>query len=139
FIYSRRPHRDKQTSVLVLYLFAASSPRQANRRFRALSIRGVPTATSKPAFSCIIYSRRIHRDKHTGVFVHYLFAVESPRQANEHFESVRFAAESTPQANSQYRALSIRAGRTPTATSNFLIFYAHGNLTVNYNLQFMST
>src|SRR5699024_8416232 len=43
FIYSRRPHRDKQTSVLVLYLFAASSPRQANRRFRALSIRGVPT------------------------------------------------------------------------------------------------
>src|SRR5699024_12263692 len=82
FIYSRLSHRGNYTSVFVFYLFAAHSPRQANQRFRALSIRGGLTAASKPAFSCFIYSRRSHRDKQTSIFVFYLFAADPPRQAN---------------------------------------------------------
>src|SRR5699024_4976617 len=61
----RRPHRDKQIAVFVHYLFAASPPRQVNQRFRALSIRGGFTATSTPAFLCIIYSRWSHHGKRT--------------------------------------------------------------------------
>src|SRR5699024_1792044 len=78
FIYSRQPHRGKQISVFTLYLFAAASPRQANSGFRALSIRGSLTVTSKQQFSRFIYSRQPHRDKQTAVFTLYLFAAASP-------------------------------------------------------------
>src|SRR5699024_5392876 len=98
YIYSRRPHRDKQTVVFVLYLFAAASPRQANSSFRALSIRGSLTVTSKQLFSRFIYSRQPHRDKQTVVFALYQFAAASPRQAN-----------------SSFRALSIRGSLTVTS------------------------
>src|SRR5699024_12165045 len=87
FIYSRQPHRDKQTVVFVLYLFAAASPRQANSRFHALSIHGSLTVTSKQQFSRFIYSRQPHRDKQTVVFVLYLFAAASPRQAHSSFRA----------------------------------------------------
>src|SRR5699024_2107338 len=87
YIYSRRPHRDKQTVVFVLYLFAAASPRQANSSFRALSIRGSLTVTSKQLFSRFIYSWQPHRDKQTAVFTLSLFVAASPRQANSSFRS----------------------------------------------------
>src|SRR5699024_11493771 len=76
-----RPHRDKQTAVFTLYLFAAASPRQANSSFHALSIRGSLTVTSKQRFSRFIYSRPPHHEKQTGVFTLYLCAASSPRQA----------------------------------------------------------
>src|SRR5699024_9505350 len=88
YIYSRRPHRDKQTVVFVLYLFAAASPRQANSSFRALSIRGSLTVTSKQQFSRFIYSRQPHRDKQTVVFALYLFAAASALQANSIVEVI---------------------------------------------------
>src|SRR5699024_11822793 len=68
FIYSRRPHRDKQTVVFALYLFAAASPRQANSSFRALSIRGSLIATSNRVFSRHIRSRQRPRETQTAVF-----------------------------------------------------------------------
>src|SRR5699024_347064 len=78
FIYSRQPHRDKQTVVFMLYLFAAASPCQANSSFHTLSIRGSLTVTSKPQVSRFIYSRQPHRVKQTAVFTLYLFAAASP-------------------------------------------------------------
>src|SRR5699024_9926399 len=77
-IYSRQPHRDKQTAFFTLYLFTSASPRQANSVFRPLSIRGSLTVTSKPRFSRFIYSRQPHRDKQTAFFALYLFAAASP-------------------------------------------------------------
>src|SRR5699024_2222659 len=100
-----RPHRDKQTAVFTLYLFAAASPRQANSSFHALSIRGSLTVTSKQRFSRFIYSRRPHRDKQTAVFTLYLFASASPRQAN-----------------SSFHALSIRGRLTVTSKQRFSRF-----------------
>src|SRR5699024_12017210 len=98
-------HRDKQIAGFALYLFAAASPRQANSSFHALSIRGSLTVTSKQQFSRYIYSRRPHRDKQTVVFVLYLFAAASPRQAN-----------------SSFRALSIRGRLTVTSKQRFSRF-----------------
>src|SRR5699024_12617333 len=85
-----RPHRDKQTAFFTLYLFTAASPRQANSVFRALSIRGSLTVTSKQQFSCFIYSRQPHRDKQTAVFTLFLFMAASPRQANNLFQAFSF-------------------------------------------------
>ena len=102
FIYSWRPHRDKQTVVFALYLFTAASPRQANSSFHALSIRGSLTVTSKQRFSRFIYSRQPHRDKQTAFFTLYLFTAASPRQAN-----------------SVFRALSIRGSLTVTSKQRF--------------------
>src|SRR5699024_8835507 len=92
-------------AVFALYLFAAASPRQANSSFHALSIRGSLTVTSKQQFSRYIYSRRPHRDKQTVVFVLYLFAAASPRQAN-----------------SSFRALSIRCSLLVTSKQLFSRF-----------------
>src|SRR5699024_12377040 len=88
FIYSRQPHRDKQTAFFTLYLFTAASPRQANSSFRALSIHGSLTVTSKQRFSRFIYSRQPHRVKQTAVFALYLFAAASSRQANNCFHAI---------------------------------------------------
>src|SRR5699024_12749116 len=109
-------HLVNHTTIFVLCLFPALSPRHANYRFRAFSIRGGLTATSKLAFLYFIYSRRPHRDKQTSVLVLYLFAASSPRQANRRF-----------------RALSIRGGFTSTIRTAFWWFdvscvvHAHDN------------
>src|SRR5699024_12639290 len=87
FIYSRQPHRDKQTAVFTLYLFTAASPRQANSVFRALSIHGSLTVTSKQQFSRLIYSRQPHRDKQTAVFTLFLFIDPSPGQTSNSFHA----------------------------------------------------
>src|SRR5699024_12456468 len=88
-----RPHRDKQTAVFTLYLFAAASPRQANSSFHALSIRGSLTVKSKQQFSRCIYSRQPHRDKQIAVFTLYLCVVASTCQAtcNDTYLAVRFS------------------------------------------------
>src|SRR5699024_11955781 len=85
-----RPHRDKQTAVFTLYLFAAASPRQANSSFHALSIRGSLTVTCKQCFSRFIYSWHPHRDKQTAVFALYLFTAASSRQTISCFRSIFF-------------------------------------------------
>src|SRR5699024_4426420 len=60
FICSRWVCRDKQTAETAVYLFAVSSPRQANRRNSRLSVRGEFAVTSKPPKQPFIYSRRVY-------------------------------------------------------------------------------
>src|SRR5699024_5016245 len=82
FICSRCVRRDKQNTEKAVYLFAVSSPRQANRRKCRLSVRGEFAATSKSPEKPFICSRWVCRDKQSTEKAVYLFAVSSPRQAN---------------------------------------------------------
>src|SRR5699024_8210606 len=103
--YTLQPPHNKHTSLFTHYLLAAASPLQANSCFRALSIRGSLTVTSKQQFSRFIYSRQPHRDKQTAFFTLYLFVAASPCQAN-----------------SSFRALSIHGS---LIASNNLVFSVH--------------
>src|SRR5699024_5629501 len=82
FIYSRWVRRGKQTAETAVYLFAVSSPRQANCRNSLLSVRGEFAVTSKSPEKPFICSRWACRDKQIAGNVVYLFAVGLPRQAN---------------------------------------------------------
>src|SRR5699024_11935560 len=73
--------RDKQTAEKAVYLFAVSSPRQANRQKCCLSVRGEFAVTSNSPKQPFNYSRRVRRDKQTAVKAVYLFAESPPRQA----------------------------------------------------------
>src|SRR5699024_8551675 len=97
-----RPHRDKQTAVFTLYLFAAASPRQANSSFHALSIRGSLTVTSKQRFSRFIYSRLPLRDKQTAAFTRYLFAAAAPSQPTCALHSSSILASLTVTSKQQF-------------------------------------
>src|SRR5699024_4857101 len=74
--------RDKQTAETAVYLFAVSSPWQANRRKSRLSIHGKLAVTSKAPKKPLIYYRGSRRDKQNAGKAVYLFTVSSPRQAN---------------------------------------------------------
>src|SRR5699024_6280677 len=100
FIYSRWVRRGKQTVATAVYLFAVSSPRQANCRNSLLSVRGEFAVTSKSPEKPFICSRWACRDKQTAETAVYLFAVSSPRQANH-----------------QKSRLSIRGGFTAASKS----------------------
>src|SRR5699024_10357325 len=78
----RCARRDKQPAEQAVYLFSVSSPRQATRRKRRLSVRGEFAATSKSPEKPFICSRWVCRDKQSTEKAVYLFAVSSPRQAN---------------------------------------------------------
>src|SRR5699024_11444456 len=74
--------RDKQTAETAVYLFAVSSPWQANRRKSRLSIHGKLAVTSKPPKKPFLRSRSVRRDKRIAGKAAYLFPPGSPRQAN---------------------------------------------------------
>src|SRR5699024_5463305 len=78
FICSRCARRDKQIAEKAVYLFAVSSPRQANRRKCRLSVRGEFAATSKSPEKPFICSRWVCRDKQSTEKAVYLFTVSSP-------------------------------------------------------------
>src|SRR5699024_11938896 len=100
FICSWWVRRGKQIAEKAVYLFAVSSPRQANCRNSLLSVRGEFAVTSKSPEKPFICSRWACRDKQTAETAVYLFAVSSPRQANH-----------------QKSRLSIRGGFTAASKS----------------------
>src|SRR5699024_11584077 len=82
FICSRWVCCDNQIRGNVVYLFAVSLPRQANRRKCRLSIRGGLAVTSNSPEMSFIYSRCARRGKQIAGNVVYLFAVSSSRHDN---------------------------------------------------------
>src|SRR5699024_11190680 len=73
FICSRLVRRDKQLAETAVYLFAVSSPRQANHRNSRLSVRGEFSVASKSPEKPFIFSRCARRDKQTAETAVYLF------------------------------------------------------------------
>src|SRR5699024_7937866 len=65
FIYSRWVRRDKQSTEKAVYLFAVSSPRQANRQKCRLSIRGASPRDHSTVKVAFIYSQRFPCNRST--------------------------------------------------------------------------